>query len=194
MPRRHLKIALFLLLWHEIAAQFRLGPDSAFTVTPMLFFGGSVVRWYALELAGLSQHLMTAALLWRGALWLTVYGWLAPAIVHTLPLSFTAGGCVGLALLGARARAEFDRRGHEFGKAFFRAHSEHVVAALIATLTIAGMTRHASGSVLPLLGCALLPGLPFSFGWEAASPRAQARVDAAFGEEEMWHDVGTEEL
>jgi hypothetical protein len=185
------KCMLFLGLWHEVAAQFRMGADSAFVVALLVFYGGWFVQRFTLEFAGMSAEL-TAALIVHGTLWLLLYCWLAPDMLRAQPWSFILVALVALVLAGLRLREHFDLFGYASEKAYLRDHSEATVGLALGGLGAACLARHHWGSVLPLIGYVALVGLPLSFGWMGGA-HVNPRYDAQFGDENMFHDAGVSE-
>jgi hypothetical protein len=183
------KLLAFVFLWHELAKCLNIGADEAFINTLVLFFGTAVVRRFGIEIAGMSAPL-TAAFATRAVLWLVVYFALAPAFIRNLPFSITLAGCLGLAFAGAAARDWFFVWVQGIDSDWIRDRSEWTVAIVMNALGCCFVAQMHWGSVLPLVGYLLLPGLPLSIGWLARAPEVQWRWDARFGTEEMFHDVG----
>jgi hypothetical protein len=185
----HIKLGLFLLLWHEIDAFFQWGANLSCLATLVLFFGASVVRATGIEIAGMTGP-VTACLVTHLVLWLVIYFSLAPRIVFDLPISFTGALWVMVALGGAWCRSAFFVWIQDIDAQWIQDRSETTVKLLMGTLTLCCWAQIQWGSVLPLIGFVLLPGLPFSFGWLAVTPVAGFRFDAQFGAQDMFHDVG----
>jgi len=185
----HIKLVAFVFMWHEVANCFGHGADAAFSLTLVLFLGAAVVRLFRIELAGMGSPL-TAAFLTRGALWLVIYLWLAPGFLRSFPASIIFAAVVCLTFAGAWARDCFFVWLQDIDGQWFRDRSETIVSLAMGAVAMGFISSVAWGSILPMLGYVLLPGLPLSCGWLARTPEAQWRWDATFGSEEMFHDVG----
>ncbi|HEY7387103.1 MAG TPA: hypothetical protein VH640_01250 [Bryobacteraceae bacterium] len=185
----HVKIGLFVFLWHEITVCFACGADLACLATVAVFFGAAIVRATGIEIAGMTGP-VTAAFVQHGVLWLVVYFWLAPGFVRNLPISITLAGFVAMAFVGAWSRRAFFVWIQDIDGQWFRDRSEAVVGTAMGGVAVAGLAHYHCGSILPLVGYILLPGLPFSFGWLAVTPAMRFRFDAQFGDNDTFHDIG----
>ena len=189
MNRRAIKFGVFLVVWHEIANGFGCGANGAFAATLALFFGARVVRGLGIEIGSMSGP-VSAAFVMHVAVWLVAYFCLAPGLIRDLPFSVTLCMWFAVALLGAQCRGAFFEWVQGIDAQWFRDRSEAVVGAAMATLTLCFLSQQYYGSILPLVGCVLLPGLPFSFGWLAMTAEARFRYDAQFGTQDTFTDVG----
>jgi hypothetical protein len=188
MPQLPFKLMLFLGLWHEIAGQFRLGPDAAFLLTMFVFYGGWLAQRFIGEFAGMPEEL-TAALAVRGIIWIVLFCWLAPDFLRALPWSFIVAGLVAIVLTGMRCREQIEHYGYRWGRELCHAHSEATVGVVSALLSLAYFSQQFWGSILPLVGYVALVGLPFSFGWMGGAA-VEPRYDASLGDEDTFRDAG----
>jgi hypothetical protein len=189
MLPRHIQLALFLGLWHEIAAQFQLGIDASLLATIVVVFGHAFLRQMSVELMGMSQPL-SAAFIWGGPLWFFLVGWLVPEFIWKLPDTILLGVVGGLIFGGYRYRQHVEKTGEKLGKAWLYDRSEWVVVGVFAASAGGMLSQLHWGSVLPLIGYIALLVLPAAFGWVAAAPPPQKKFDARFGDEEEFNDVG----
>lgn len=189
MLPREIRIALFLGLWHEMAAHFQAGIDAAFVMTVLVFYGHRLLRCATIELAGMSGPVTAAFLVW-GALWIALFCWLAPNAMRQWPLTVTLGVVAALVLAGVRGRQQFEQGREKFGNDWLRNRSEEVVITMFAVLGAVFLSRRQWGSALPLLGYIALVALPFAFGWMGAAPRPEAKFDASFGDDKTFRDAG----
>lgn len=183
------KIGLFIVLWHEMAAQFRFGADAAFLASALTVWGVWYAHQFARDIAPMSDPLL-AALIARGVLWLVLWIWQAPPILSAQPISFLVIAFVLLAFIGGRCRRMFDWERVEVVKPVLRENSEIVAGTAMGLVTIAALAHTWWGSVLPLAGYGALIGLPVSVGWMAAGPATETRFDARFGSEDAFRDAG----
>lgn len=189
MLPREIRIALFLGLWHEMAAHFQTGIDAAFVMTLLVVYGHRLMRCASVELAGLSGPVTAAFLIW-GALWVALFFWLAPSAIRQWPLTVILGATAALVLGGVRCRQQFEQDREKFGKAWFRERSEEVVVTMFAAFGAVFLSRRQWGSALPLLGYIALVALPLAFGWMGAAPRPETKFDASFGDDKTFRDAG----
>ena len=192
MNRFTLKLLLFIALWYEIAAEFRIDADSALIWTLAVIFGGRFALRYAAQAAGLLGP-FTVGLLLQAVLWMALLWWFAPSLFHALPLVFDGVILVALALIGARCRFLFEEHRRKHGRLVLADHSGLVLAAVFGALFACMLSMRLFGSLLPLLGYALLPGLPLSFGWRMAPLAAPERFDAKTGDAGSFFDAGLSE-
>jgi hypothetical protein len=147
MNRLGFKIVLFVVLWYEIAAEFRMGADPALLLAVVVFFGWRILFAMAGEFLGIS-HPLTAGLLVRGVAWLILFLWLAPPVLLAQPMALHAIVLTLLAAAGARCRHLFEQQPEKFGKAWLREHSEWVsngLEPLTSVLPHGGMLPEAAG-------------------------------------------------
>lgn len=192
MIPREIKIALFLGLWHEIAAHFQTGIDTALVMTLLVVYGHRLMRCASIELAGMSGAVTAAFLVW-GAVWVALFFWLAPIVMRQWPLTVILGVVIALVLGGVRCRQQFEQSREKFGKAWFRDRSEEVVLTVFAALGAVFLSRRQWGSALPLFGYIGLLALPVAFGWMGAAPRPETKFDASFGDDKTFRDAGVSE-
>jgi hypothetical protein len=189
MKRLLFKIGLFVCLWYEIAAELRLDGNTAFWVGLAVLVGLWVFVRVALQAIGLIGP-YAFGLLMRSGLWLTLYWWMAPAWLAIQPWSYVVAALVLLVALGALSRRWIEREFVRHGEAIYRAYSAMTVLALLTTLGLAMWSMKTSGSLWPLIGYALLPVIPFHFGWGLITPRGPERSDARMGDEKSFRRAG----
>jgi hypothetical protein len=186
------KLGLFVLVWYELVVEFHLNPDTAFFVMLALVAGFAFARGVAAQIVTLVRPftfgLLLQALLWIGLLW-----WMAPGVFTAIPFVLDLLIVLGLALIGARCRHLYEdyRQKHGFPK--FSEHSGLVLLVVFGTLGACIAALQFWGSLWPLLGYALLPALPFSFGWRMGPLAAAERPDAKLGDAEAFRDAGLSE-
>jgi hypothetical protein len=189
MKRLPFKVGLFFCIWYEIAAELRLDGNTAFWVGLAALLGLWVFVRVALQAIGLIGP-YAFGLLMRSGLWLTLYWWMAPAWLATQPWSYVVAALVLLMALGALSRWWIEREFMRHGQAIYRAYSVTTVLALFSALGLAMWSMKTSGSLWPLIGYALLPVIPFHFGWGLISPRGPERSDARMGDEKSFRRAG----
>ena len=186
------KIGLFVCVWYEVGRQLGLDGDTAFVITAVALVGGWLAMRMAGQLAGMLGPL-TAALLVRLPVWLVLIWCVAPPLLATQPMIFKVIVFGLIALLAARGRHVFEQHRNDFTKEWLRAHSELVVLTVLLVLAGAGVGMRFAGSLWPLVGYALLPGIPFGFGWRAANPKLRNRSDAKMGSADSFRAAGVSE-
>ncbi len=186
-----IKLGLFLCLWYEIAAELHLDGDRAFVVSLFVV----AVGWVALRMSGPLLGMLgpnTHRLMLGTLLWLALFWWFAPGFLKAQPIVFMLVGAAGIAYGGGRCRHWCEANGARL-KAEARKRSDLVVAGTFGALGAAFVFQTYAGSIWPLIGYALLLGLPFGFGWQLASAAAARRHDAKMGTEEAFRDAGLSE-
>jgi hypothetical protein len=187
-----IKLALFLCLWYEVAAELRLDGDRAFLVSVMIVGAG----WLVLRLSGPLIGMLgpnTHRLLVGTLLWLALFWWFGPGFLKALPIVFVLAGAFGIAYAGGRARHWLNENRDRLNKAFLREHSGAVLAVTFGALALAFIVENVSGSIWILIGYGLLLGLPLGFGWQLAETVGARRFDAKVGKEEAFRDAGLSE-
>jgi hypothetical protein len=187
-----IKLVLFLCLWYEIAAELHLDGDRSFVLALVVV----VLGWFGLRMSGHligmlgpNMHRLIVLLV----VWLILFWWFAPAVLKALPVVFILAGALAIAVAGARCRHQFELHRHKLDKAYLREHSVVLVALVFAALVPIFFSVHRWGSVWPIIGYTLLPGLPFSFGWQMAVRVGPQRSDAKFGDKDAFRDAGLSE-
>jgi hypothetical protein len=186
------KLVLFLCLWYEVAAELRLDGDRALLVTLAIIGLG----WFLLRMSGSLIGMLGPTmhrLLVGTVIWLLLFWWFAPNALKALPVAVLLAMALGVAALGARCRHWFELNHHRIDKAYLRNHSEVVLLTVFGTLGLIAFSLEYWGSLWPLIGCVMLPGLPFGFGWQLASQLAHKRADAKFGDKASFRDAGISE-
>lgn len=183
------KFSLFVVVWYEVAVEFRLGGDLAFMVT-LALLGCCWLAWrMSLQAAGLLGPVTSGALL-QGVLWIGLFWWLAPAVFQAVPFVFDLLIFAGLVLAGARCRFLYDDYRQQGRRIVLADHSEFVLIGAATLMTGCMLALRNWGSLWPLVGLALLPALPFAFGWRMAPVAAAARHDAKVGNSDAFRDAG----
>lgn len=186
------KLGLFAFLWYEIAAELRLGGDQAFVIAVVVVGIG----WFGLRMSGQLIAMLGPTmhrLLVGAVVWLILFWWFAPSALKALPVVVLLATAFGIAIAGARCRHWFELNRAKFDKAYLRDHSEAVLLAVFGPLGLTAFAFQAWGSLWPLFGYVLLPGLPFGFGWQLAGRLPHKRTDAKFGDEASFRDAGLSE-
>jgi hypothetical protein len=189
MKRLAFRIWLFVIVWYEVAAEFRIGADMAFVVTLALLGGLWVARVLVAQSASLFGP-VTSGLVLLLVLWFVLFWWLAPAAFQLVPFVFDVLIFVALVLAGARCRFLVDEYRANGGKIVPAEHSELVLAVTFGTLTLCMFAMNHWGTLWPLVGLALLPALPIAFGWRMGPVAAAARSDARMGDRDAFRDAG----
>lgn len=187
-----IKLALFLCLWYEVAAELHLDGDRSFVISLTIVALG----WMALRMSGSLAGLLgpnVHRLLVGTVAWLMLFWWFAPPLLKAQPVVFVLAGAGAIAVGAAKFRHWFEAEGHKLGKAFLRDHSQYVVGGMVAGLSALFLSQQYWGSIWTVIGYALLPGLPFAFGWQMAELAKRARFDAKVGDEESFREAGMSE-
>ncbi|EJW10837.1 hypothetical protein A33M_3998 [Rhodovulum sp. PH10] len=183
---------MFVVIWYELAIELGLGADTAFLAT----LGLMAIWWSGLRLVAQGITLMgpfTFGLLAQTAVWLVLFWWFAPAAFHALPLLFDLLIVLALALSGARCRFLYEAY-RQSGRRFVPAeHSGLVLLVVFGGLAACMVSLRYWGSLWPLAGYALLPAIPFGFGWRMAPLAAPDRFDAKVGDADAFRDAGLSE-
>jgi len=192
MRRISFKLGLFLILWYELCAELGLSADAGFVWALVVIFGGMLALRFLAQLAGMIGP-FTFGLGFQTLLWVILLWWLVPSVFQALPLVADLMIVLALALLGARCRFLFERRRLRRGPLVAPEYAGMLVAAVLGALLVGMWLVAHWGSVWPLIGYALLPGLPFSFGWRMAPLAAARRPDARVGDAKTFRDAGLSE-
>lgn len=192
MKRIAFRLGLFVVVWYELGVELGLHPDTAFFVTLALFVGFGFARGIAGQIIGMIGP-FTFGILLQAVLWIALLWWLAPRVFHAMPFVFDLAIVLGLALVGARCRYLFEERRAKHGPIDLSEHSGLVLLVVFGVLGACALAMHYWGSLWWLVGYALLPALPFSFGWRMGPLAAADRPDARFGNADDFRDAGLSE-
>ncbi|MCP3439801.1 hypothetical protein [Bradyrhizobium sp. CCGUVB14] len=175
-----------------MAAELHLDGDRSFVISLTIVALG----WMALRMSGSLAGLLgpnVHRLLVGTVAWLMLFWWFAPPLLKAQPVVFVLAGAGAIAVGAAKFRHWFEAEGHKLGKAFLRDHSQYVVGGMVAGLSALFLSQQYWGSIWTVIGYALLPGLPFAFGWQMAELAKRARFDAKVGDEESFREAGMSE-
>ena len=187
-----LKFLGLLAIWYALSVEIGVPGGAALYVGLFVVFVG----WIAASLPGQLFRMLgprTQSLLMHVFVWFVVFWWFTPPAIFDLPLPLHFFVLYALAMGGARARALFEREKLRLGAKLYAEHSGLLVASLLGGLLLVMVTLRTWHSLWPLIILALLPGIPFSFGWRMGSPESPERADAKLGDEETFRDAGLSE-
>jgi len=191
MKRLVVKFGLAVCLWYELMAEFHMESGTAFWAAMALVCFG----WFAFRMSGPfigSLGPKTLALLLQSVLWFVLLWWLAPPL-WALPLPLDLFVLVVLAVMGARSRVRFELARDGLLARLRRDYSGHIVGAVLLALSPCWISIRLWGSLWPLIGYALLPGLPFLFGWRMVTAPPHDKPDARVGDADDFRDAGLSE-
>jgi hypothetical protein len=187
-----LKFAVLLGIWYQISLAIGMNGGAALYVGLLIIFVG----WVATSLPGQVFRMLgprTQSLVVHGLIWLFVFWWMTPPAIFDLPLLLHGFVLYALAMAGARGRRVYERERSRLREKLYAEYSGLVVAGLFGGLLLLMVALRTWHSVLPLLLIALLPGIPFHFGWRMGTPESPERADAKLGEAEDFRDAGLSE-
>jgi hypothetical protein len=187
-----LKLALFLFLWYEIAAELRLDGDRSFVLSVVIV----CVGWFMFRMSGSLVTLFgpnTQRLVIGTVVWLALFWWFAPPVLKAQPIVFVLAGAAGIAVGAARFRHWLNGGGRILCERKLREHSSLAVGTMLAALSALFLSQQFWLSIWSVVGYVLLLGLPFGFGWQMAELAAARRFDAKVGKEEEFRNAGYSE-
>jgi hypothetical protein len=186
------KFAVLLGIWYEVSTIVGINGGAALYIALLVVFVG----WLATSLPGQVFRMLgprTQSLVVHGLIWLFIFWWFTPAAIFDLPLVLHGFVLYVLAMAGARARRVYERERSRLREKLYAEHSGLIVAGLFGGLLLVMMALRTWHSVLPLLLCALLPGIPFHYGWRMGAPESPERADAKVGDAEDFRAAGLSE-
>jgi hypothetical protein len=184
-----LKFAVLLGIWYQLSTAIGIDGGAALYIALLVVFVG----WLATSLPGQVFRMLgprTQSLVVHGVVWLVVFWWFTPSAIFDLPLVLHGFMLYALARAGARARVVYERERLRLRDKLYAEHSGLVVAGLFGGLLLVMMALRTWHSVWPLIVCALLPGIPISFGWRMGAPESPERAEAKVGDTEDFRDAG----
>ncbi|MHB8267433.1 hypothetical protein [Bradyrhizobium sp.] len=187
-----LKFTVLVGIWYELSMALGINGGAALYIALLVVFIG----WLATSLPGQVFRMLgprTQSLVVHGLIWLFIFWWMTPPAIFELPLALHGFVLYALALAGARARRVYERERSRLREKLYAEHSGLIVAGLFGGLLLVMMALRTWHSVLPLLLCALLPGIPFHYGWRMGAPDSPERADAKLGDAEDFRNAGLSE-